>query len=93
MIKTPRCTSKAVIRKTGWPTNAKIFRTKRDAEDWSRGIEDEMVRGVYIKHATADRMTLKEAVDRYLKEVTPTKRLSSQETEIRRAEICLEFCL
>jgi integrase len=87
IIKTPSGTWKAVIRKTGWPTSAKTFRTKRDAEDWSRGIEDEMVRGVYIKRATADRMTVKTAVDRYLKEVTPTKRPSSQEAERRRAEI------
>lgn len=87
IINTPSGTWKAVIRKTGWPTNAKTFRTKRDAEDWSRGIEDEMVRGVYIKRATADRMTVTTAVDRYLKEVTPTKRPSSQEAERRRAEI------
>ncbi|WP_254920031.1 hypothetical protein, partial [Pseudomonas aeruginosa] len=34
-------------RKTDWPTNEKTFRTKRDAEDWARRTEDEMVRGVY----------------------------------------------
>jgi len=87
IIRTPSGTWKAVIRKTGWPTTAKTFRMKRDAEDWSRGTEDEMVRGVYIKRATADRMTVSAAVDRYLKEVTPTKRPSSQEAEKRRAEI------
>ncbi len=41
IVKTPAGTWKAVIRKTGWPTNAKTFRTKRDAEDWSRRTEDE----------------------------------------------------
>jgi integrase len=87
IVKTPSGTWKAVIRKTGWPTTAKTFRTKRDAEDWARGTEDEMVRGVYIRRATADRLTVTTALDRYLKEVTPTKRPSSQEAEIRRAEI------
>ena len=48
IVKTPAGTWKAVVRKTGWPTNAKTFRTKRDAEDWARRTEDEMVRGVYI---------------------------------------------
>ena len=27
---------KAVIRRQGWPTSAKTWRTKRDAEDWAR---------------------------------------------------------
>jgi hypothetical protein len=44
LVKTPSGTWKALIRKTGWPTVAKTFRTKRDAEDWSRRTEDEMVR-------------------------------------------------
>jgi hypothetical protein len=46
-----------------------------------------MVRGVYIRRATADRLTIATALDRYLKEVTPTKRPSSQEGERRRAAI------
>jgi hypothetical protein len=56
IVKTPSSTWKAVIRKTGWPTTSKTFRTKRDAEDWARGTEDEMVRGVYIRRANADRL-------------------------------------
>jgi len=49
---------KAVIRKTGWPTASKTFRMKRDAEDWVRRTEDDMVRGAYIQCASADRMTV-----------------------------------
>jgi hypothetical protein len=60
---------------------------KRDAEDWSRRTEDEMVRGAYIQRATADRLTLALALKRYVEEVTPTKRPSSQEPEYRRAAI------
>jgi integrase len=87
IVKTTSGTWKAVIRKTDWPTAAKTFRTKRDAEDWSRRTEDEMVRGAYIQRAAADRMTLADALKRYLNEVTPTKRPSSQEPEHRRAAI------
>lgn len=36
IVKTPSGTWKAVIRKTGWPTSSKTFRTKRDADDWVR---------------------------------------------------------
>lgn len=76
-----KSTWKAVIRKQGWPTTAKTFRTKRDAEDWARRTEDEMVRGVFIDRAASGRMTFDKALDRYLKEVTPTKRATTQRSE------------
>lgn len=86
IVKTPSGTWKALIRKTGWPPVAKTFRTKRDAEDWSRRTEDEMVRGVYIQRAPAERMTVAVALKRYLKEVTPTKRPSTQVGEHKKAQ-------
>ncbi len=85
IVRTPSGAWKAIIRKSGWPTDIKTFRLKRDAEDWARGTEDDMVRGLYIRRATADRTTLANAVDRYLREVTPTKEESTQEAETRRA--------
>jgi hypothetical protein len=45
IVKTESGNWKAVIRKTGFPTATKTFRLKRDAEDWARRAEDEMVRG------------------------------------------------
>jgi integrase len=87
LVKTPSGTWKALVRKNGWPTNIKTFRTKRDAEDWARRTEDEMVRGVHIVRATAERMTLAAALKRYTAEVTPTKRPSTLEGELRRAAI------
>lgn len=86
IVKTPAGTWKAVIRKTGWPTNAKTFRTKRDAEDWSRRTEDEMVRGVYIQRSGSERMTLEAALKRYLKDITPTKKPTTQRGETSKAK-------
>jgi hypothetical protein len=90
IVKTPSGTWKAVIRKTGWPTSSKTFRTKRDAEDWARRTEDEMVRGVYIQRAPGERMTLESALTRYLREVTPTKRESTRASEIKKAQPLLK---
>ncbi len=84
LVKTDSGTWKAVIRKAGWPTTAKTFRTKRDAEDWSRRSEDKMVRG-----ATADRMTVEVALKRYLAEVVPTKRATSQLADVKRSRILI----
>ncbi len=66
IVKTPSNTWKAVIRRKSWPTTAKTFRTKRDAEDWARQTEDEMVRGVFIRRAPSQQISLKDALDRYL---------------------------
>lgn len=64
LVKTPAGSWKAVIRKTGWPPAIKTFRTKRDAEDWARRTEDEMVRGVYIRRAGSERTTVEAAMRR-----------------------------
>ncbi len=85
LVKTPAGTWKAVIRKRGWPVVFKTFRIKRDAQDWSRRTEDEMVRGVFIDRADAQRMTLEDALKRYQQEVTPTKRAWTAKSETNRA--------
>lgn len=90
IVKTSSGTWKALIRKTGWPTTAKTFRTKRDAEDWARRTEDEMVRGVYIQRASAERMTVEAALQRYLREITPTKRASTQAGEHKKAKVLIQ---
>jgi integrase len=90
-VKTDAGTWKAVIRKQGWPITSKTFRTKRDATDWARSTEDEMVRGVYISRAGAERMTVEAALKRYLQEVTPTKKPTTQRSEKITAEHLMGF--
>lgn len=82
---------KAVIRKAGWPTKSKTFRVKRDATDWARRTEDQMVRGVFIDRASSHRQKLSTVLDRYLSEVTPTKKPSTAVREKRRAKILKEY--
>jgi len=85
ITKTPAGAWKALIRKSGWPSAGKTFRTKRDAEDWARRTEDEMVRGVYIQRSQSERLTVAAALDRYLSEVTPTKKASTQNAELNKS--------
>jgi len=91
IVKTPSGSWKAVIRKAGWPTTIKTFRLKKDAEDWSRRAEDDVVRGVFIQRAPAERMTFDVAMKRYLSEVTPTKRPLTQNAERKRSVPLLSF--
>lgn len=81
IVLTPSGTYKALVRMKGWPTTSKTFRLKRDAIDWARRTEDEMVRGVYISRSGSERLTVAEALQRYLKEVTPTKKPTTQRSE------------
>ena len=86
VTRTPSKTWKTVIRKRGWPTTIKTFRTKRDATDWARRTEDDMVRGVFIDRSDSDRLLVKRALDRYVREVSPTKRATTAEAERKRAK-------
>jgi hypothetical protein len=88
IIKTPSGKWKAIIRKAGWPLTVKTFRTQRDAGDWARRTDDEMVRGAFIKRASGDRMTVAVAMQRYLSDVDQT---TPQPQDVRDTipEVCL----
>ncbi len=59
----------AIIRKRGFPSQTKTFRTKRDAESWAKVIESEMLRGVWQDRSEAERTTVAVLLDRYAREV------------------------
>jgi integrase len=61
----------ARIRRKGHPVTCKTFETRADAERWSREIESEMDRGVYVSRTEAESTTLAEALDRYIEEHIP----------------------
>ena len=91
IVKTPSGTWKAVIRKSGFPTTIKTFRLKKDADDWARRAEDEMVRGLFIQRGPSERLTFEKAMQRYLAEVTPTKRPFTQSGERMRSVPLISF--
>jgi integrase len=90
IAKNPSGNWKAIIRRTGWPTTTKTFRTRRDAEDWARRTEDEMVRGVYIDRGPAERLTLPAAMARYMAEVVSSKSPGSRSRQPGHAKPLLE---
>jgi len=64
----------AQIRKKGWPNAYKTFEKKSEATEWATNVESEMSRGLYVNRSEAEGTTLKEALERYLKEVSPHKK-------------------
>ncbi len=70
----------ANVRKKGCPVQSKTFSTKVMAATWARNVESEMERGIFLSTSIAETTTLSELIDRYLKEVAPTKK---SEVDIR----------
>lgn len=74
----------AKVRRRGYPPQSKTFDTKAETESWVRLTESEMDRGVFISRTEAEKNTLREIIERYIKEVTPTKRGAySEELRLR----------
>jgi integrase len=90
LVKTPSGKWKAIIRRAGWPMTVKTFRTQRDAGDWARRTEDDMVRGAFIQRAPGDRMTVAVAMKRYLSDVVPSKRPTTQVADQKRSKIIVK---
>lgn len=68
-----------ILRK-GYPPQTETFETKAKAEKWARDIESQMDKGKFVSRAEADSTTLHDALDRYLREVTPLKKGWKAET-------------
>ena len=64
----------AKIRRKGYPTQNKTFRTKKEAEAWATVVESEMVRGVWRDRSESESTTLKDCLVRYIQEVIPSKK-------------------
>ena len=68
------------IRRKGWPTLSETFPDKTSAREWATVIEADMVRGVFVDRSEAERNTLGDLFDRYLRDVSPTKKGASSES-------------
>jgi integrase len=64
----------AQVRMNGFPSRTSSFPSRRLAERWAKTIEAEMIEGKHFRNVEARRRTLKEAIDRYMKEIVPQKR-------------------
>ena len=64
----------ALVKKKGFGQIARTFDTKAAAEAWAKITESEMVRGVFVSKKEAEITTLSEALDRYEREVSSSKK-------------------
>lgn len=62
------------IRKKGFQPITKTFTTRATAQAWAKVVESEMVRGVFTDRAEAESTTLRTAFERYMREISPSKK-------------------
>jgi integrase len=82
----------ARISRRGFAPQVRSFASKLDAERWARSLEAAMDRGTFVDISEAERTTLGDLVDRYVREVTPTMRSAHDDLirlkALRRHRIC-----
>ena len=59
------------IRRKGFPAATKTFETEVAAIKWARDIESKMDKGIYFDRSEAERTTLGDLIDKFLKEHAP----------------------
>jgi integrase len=67
------------IRRAGLTAQTKTFNNRTHAQQWARSVESDLDKGIVVDRRTAQRLSLTEVLERYRREVTPTKRGSLDE--------------
>ena len=68
------------IRRTGLRAQTRTFDSKTLAQQWARSVESEIDKGIVVDRRVAQRLSLAEVLERYRREVTPTKRGAADES-------------
>ena len=63
-----------IVKRKGYPLQVRTFDLKKDAEKWARQQESKIDTEQWVERTEVEQTTLLEILDRYAKEVTPTKR-------------------
>lgn len=79
------------VKRKGAPRQYKTFQTKNAGEIWAREQERDVERGAWISTDYAERTTVAMLLERYAKEVIPTKKssvsLKEQSNRVKRSDL------
>jgi integrase len=70
---------RAEVRRKGHKPTYRTFDSQAEAQKWARRVESEIDTGYYVDHSEAEQTTLREALERYRKEVAAKKKHPKQE--------------
>lgn len=69
----------ARVKRKGYPVETRTFPTKTEARNWSRSIENDFDKGIFHSRSEAEQITLANVINRYIAEVSMTKRGGREE--------------
>jgi integrase len=69
----------AIVRRKGVTDQSGTFEKKVDAEKWARDVENRIDKGTFRDQREAEKTTLREALERYEREVTSKKKSQTSE--------------
>jgi integrase len=85
-----RTTYTATVRVKGFPALARTFDTKGEAKNWAIETEKEMRIGRYQDVRPIEKLTFAEVLNRYLEQVSTTKRANSEARDRQSARVILQ---
>ena len=65
---------RARVRVNGYPDQSRTFMYRDDAEKWARATERELETAGFVDRREAEKTTLRSVLERYSREVTPSKK-------------------
>ena len=86
-----RTTFTATVRIKGFTPVARTFDTKGEAKSWVANIEREMRMGRYQDARPAEKLTFSEALNKYIDQVSTTKRPNSERRDRDSAKAILNI--
>ncbi len=69
----------ARVRRKGYPVQCQTYESYEEAEQWAVMVESEMVRKVFRSLSKAERTMLKDLLEKYKNEISPSKRGGTKE--------------
>ena len=72
----------ARIQRTGWPHQARTFRTKAEAQQWARKFEADMDAGTFVEVKETRKMALHDLIVRYKDKIMPRLADTSERSRI-----------
>ena len=69
----------AQVRRRGWPTSTRTFRSKADAQAWAADTEAAMHKGSYRDTSVLQGVNVRALLQRYLTDETPKKKGAESE--------------
>jgi len=74
---------RVIVRQKGYKPETATFRRKTDAKEWAKKTETAMLEDRHFKNRSARKRTLRELLDRYMREVLPRKTRVMQQQAIQ----------